>query len=292
MRTVLIGSTGMLGSEVARVFHQAGADIREFGRSGHNSFDASKHDFSDFADELALSKGELLINAIGWIPQKASGNLVNDQRDSFLLNAELPRQISISSEMRGFRWLQIGTDCVFSASRGSYTESDKKDSLDLYGQSKIEGEKYCDNALLVRASIIGPDSRTSAGLYSWFKSKSGANYVSGFTNHLWNGVTTTAFARLALGLRGTEFTAMKHHWTPSNKVSKYELLELFRKNLNLASLNIEPTQTEVGVDRTLSTINPQLNEELWRLAGYDGVPSIESLVQEMVQVDARGDKGV
>ncbi len=292
MRTFLIGSTGMLGSEVVRVFHEAGADIREFSRSGANSFDASKHDFSDFADELALSKGDLLINAIGWIPQKASGDLTRDQRDSFLLNTELPRQISTSSETRGFRWLQIGTDCVFSGLRGSYIESDHKDALDLYGQSKVAGEKYCDSALLIRASIIGPDSRTSAGLYSWFKSNRRAKHLSGFTNHLWNGVTTTAFAKLALGLRSTELAAVKHHWTPSNQVSKYDLLELFRKNLDLASLKIEPTQTEVGIDRTLSTSNPHLNEELWRVAGYDGVPSIELLVHEMIEVDARGEKGV
>lgn len=282
MRVVVLGSSGMLGSEVVRVAQISGIDLLAVSRSGEGGFDALHESFESWAIRNRISSDDFLVNAIGWIPQKASGNMLRDRSDATLLNTELIASISDAQSKLGFRWLQIGTDCVYSGRRGFYTEIDPFDAIDIYGESKISGESFCSGAILVRSSIVGPDRKSQAGLYAWFKRASQLGPVPGFSNHFWNGVSTTAFARLALGLAHVDVGPLRQHWTPADRVSKYELLKMFAAELDLRDDLIVETQGPENVDRTLETSNPELNERLWTIAGYDGVPTIRELVAEMV----------
>jgi dTDP-4-dehydrorhamnose reductase len=277
----------MLGSEVATVAKSAGFDVVEVSRKYGLHFDAETSQFSDLAHQLGLSSTDYVVNCIGWIPQKSSGDANVDRQLATLLNVELPRQINESAESLGFNWIQIGTDCVFDGTGGAYVESSQKNAQDLYGASKIQGERLSSRAMLIRASIIGPDRRTNAGLYAWFMSemKSG-KVVSGYQNHFWNGVSTRAFARLVIGIakmgKSQTFTA---HWLPKDSVTKYSLLKLFAKKLGYPSGVVQAAMGEVATDRTLATENTQRNAELWQIAGYQDVPTIEQLVAELVLED-------
>lgn len=285
MRFVVLGSTGMLGSELLRVSRLSGLELLATSRMNEPRFDFATQTFLDFAQRAQLSEEDFVVNAIGWIPQKASGDASADCDTAYRLNAELLAEISEAQKLIGFRWLQIGTDCVFSGTTGSYSESSNKNATDLYGASKIAGEAHCNDSILIRSSIIGPDSLTTAGLYSWFKSQAGSSNVIGFQNHFWNGVTTTAFAKLAVGLAQSDIRAMLHHWIPEDSISKAQLLSLFAKNLGYPEGLVKFGETARSVDRTLCTNYVQRNLELWELAGYDGVPTIAELVSEMVDVD-------
>jgi Predicted soluble lytic transglycosylase fused to an ABC-type amino acid-binding protein len=119
------------------------------------------------------------------------------------------------------------------------------------------------------------------------KPKAPKNKLMGFMNHSWNGVTTTAFAKLALGLFNAGHNKpIRHHWTPRDKVSKYELLQIFEKELG-SKTQVVPHQNSKDIDRTLSTSNPDLNEKLWKLAGYDQIPSIAELCQQFISIDKK-----
>lgn len=285
MRFVVLGATGMLGSELVRVARLAGFDVVATSRTSQPKFDAEFQQFDDFASFIGLSEQDFVVNAIGWIPQKSSGDVLLDQRDAELLNSSLLSEISKAQAVHGFRWLQIGTDCVFSGTLGPYSETSSKDAGDLYGLSKISGETHCGSAILVRSSIIGPAQSSSAGLYAWFKSQTRKTEIPGYRNHLWNGVTTTAFAKLAVGLAKSDIRQLLQHWVPSGTVTKAELLTLFAENLGFSKDIVKATEGFRDIDRTLATNNESQNRQLWKLAGYDGVPTIDDLVSEMVEVD-------
>lgn len=287
MRIIVLGSKGMLGSEVLRVAIRSGCDVVEVSRSHGYRFDASRDRFSELATELSLGAGDYLVNCVGWIPQKSSGVHAQDERQAELLNVEVPRAIAESVQGRGFKWIQIGTDCVFDGETGSYSELSLKNAQDTYGKSKIDGELHCQGAMLIRSSIVGPDQLTYSGLYSWFKREVELeHHVTGYQNHLWNGVTTTAFARLVVGLaRRGESSPFLSHWIPEDMVSKFELLQLFARSLGSRIDAIEPGLANTSINRTLSTSNPAQNSDLWRIAGYSNVPTIAELVTELVQVD-------
>ena len=287
MRVVVLGATGMLGSEVVRICKLSDFETIEVSRTGNIVFDFPSESFGDLSCRLDLGTDDFVVNCIGWIPQRSSGDNSTDQFLAMHLNVELPRQIDRSARKRGFQWIQIATDCVFSGISGSYMEDSPKDAEDLYGLTKIAGELESTTAMQIRASIIGPDNLRNAGLYAWFKSAIDSDgKVIGFTNQIWNGVSTTAFARLVVGLVMTAARdSFALHWSPSDAVSKFELLNLFAKHLALPPDSVEPGLAAVSGNRTLTTKFPSRNLELWSLAGYERVPTIEELVAELVESD-------
>lgn len=287
MKFVVLGSTGMLGSEVARVAKERGLNCIEVSRFEGIHFDTTLQSFDVLAKSLNLSAADYVVNCIGWIPQKSLGDPNSDGALAHALNEQLPNQIDQSAKSLGFGWVQIATDCVFSGVSGGYAEPSPKDASDLYGLTKIAGEKHSSSAMQIRCSIIGPDDRTNSGLYSWFLSQArSGTAVTGYNNHLWNGVSTTAFARLAVGLAlAGARVPFASHWLPIGTVTKFELLRLFAACLGYAPDSVVEGVGPRDVDRTLSTLEPSKNLELWRIAGYEEIPTIQELVAEFVTQD-------
>ena len=288
MRVAILGATGMLGQAVRRESLRAGLEVLEVSRSTGILWDYFQTDFSCVVSKIGLTKADVLINCIGWIPQKSSGSKVQDEREAFALNVELIREIQESQEVVGFNWVQIVTDCVFSGKTGLYSEQSPLDPVDLYGRTKSLGESHMSGAMRVRSSIIGPDQVHHSGLFEWFKNQTAHSSVQGFTDHLWNGVSTKAFGRLAAGLSGQrKIRPGVHHWIPRDSVSKHGLLEVFRAELNREDLRIEKFNTGSSSNRILATVNPEVNSELWAVAGYDRIPSIQELAREFILEDLK-----
>lgn len=282
----MLGANGMLGSEVARVAAESGLNLVEISRSSNISFDAESMSFDVVAEKLDLDENDWLVNCIGWIPQKSSGNPFDDSRLATLLNTSVPEQISNAKRNRGFHWIQIATDCVFSGGEGTYTESSLRNPVDLYGRSKVAGEELSKGAIQIRCSIVGRDSRTHSGIYSWFKSAIQEKSVQGYENHWWNGVSTTAFAKLAVAMCEQNFTEpIDQHWLPLDRTNKFNLLRLFALYLGVPQTIVERAETVPGMDRTLGTDNQNLSSELWSLAGYERAQSIDELCSEFIQMD-------
>ena len=86
-------------------------------------------------------------------------------------------------------FIHISTDCVFSGKDGNYDELGMSDAEDLYGKSKIVGEILGNNKSVIRSSIIGPEQGSGRSLLNWFLNNE-SHELSGYRNHLWNGVTT------------------------------------------------------------------------------------------------------
>jgi dTDP-4-dehydrorhamnose reductase len=215
----------------------------------------------------------------------------DDQADEVIravkVNGIFPDKLARICENKNAKLLQIATDCVYSGNGGAYTESAKHDALDVYGKTKSLGETYRKSAHHIRCSIIGPEFRRGTFLLSWFLSIPQNGSCNGFTNHYWNGVTTLAFANILRGIMLFE-TELPHllHLTPSEPVTKFELLESFQRHYNRPDIKINPTEALDQIDRTLSSSHPEMNTMLWRHAGYGMLPpSVDDLVREMSLFD-------
>jgi dTDP-4-dehydrorhamnose reductase len=249
----LLGSQGMLGSALTRVLE---LDYQTFDRPQY-----------DAENPFVWLDGYRVINAIGVIKPYCE----NIER-AIRVNALFPHTLPKGT-------IQIATDCVYSGEQGNYVETDPHDATDTYGKTKSLGEAPHINNL--RCSIIGPEVKNHISLLDWFLSQDKAN---GFTNHLWNGITTYHFAKIVQGVirEGIELPQLQHI-VPANKVSKAELLRIIARAYN-KDIPVTDTQADTSVDRTLATLNPQLNKDLWAIAGYDSPPTIEQMVAEMSQL--------
>ena len=286
-RFIVLGANGMLGQQLVELARQSQLETIAVGRSGIHSFNYKGGEIDSLASELGLSADDTLVNCIGWIPQKSYGDESEDYKLAYLLNSELIEAISNIHRKIGFSWIQILTDCVFDGRLGGYTETSEMDAKDLYGSSKISGERLMVGARGIRCSIVGPDANTHAGIYSWFKNQGQrSNGVKGYVNAFWNGVSTLAFSRLCIGIHLDRALAPgTYHLVPADVMSKFELLQVFAANLPFIDFNLEPAFLAEKVDRTLATIRPELNESLWRLAGYQATPRISDLCSEFIGRD-------
>lgn len=279
---MVLGATGMLGQAVLRECQANSTDYVAIGAADNAGFRFPADPVEESLRAVSICESDLLVNCIGWIPQKATGSLSEQEVLARTLNVDLPDEIAKMQEIYGFRWLQIGTDCVFSGMSGPYSESDLKDGFDLYSRTKISGEEYCHNAALVRCSIVGPDkSRNAKGLFEWFRRLPAGAEVDGYENALWNGVTTSQFARLAIGLsRETHLEALHAHFIPEGFVSKLEMLSIFQEMLGRGDVRINSSRIET-TDRRLATEDEDRNEWLWAKAGHSSVPSVRESLMSM-----------
>ena len=197
-----------------------------------------------------------------------------------MTNSYFPLDLQKFAEQKDIKYIQIGTDCVFSGKEGGYKEDSFMDAEDLYGKSKIVGEIAGQNKMLIRSSIIGPEDGNGYSLMNWFL-KNNDSSVSGFKNHLWNGVTTLNFSRVVEGIIMNDDIDFKvQHLIPKNTITKANLLELFKEQFK-KSIKIKHIDADVVIDRTLNTHSPDLNKDLWTAAGYLTIPTIEENIKEL-----------
>lgn len=290
-RVVILGPSGMLGQALVSEAARQEASFLTVGTDGHVPFKYDGQDLNDLAASLKLGPNDTVVNCIGWIPQKATGDKALDEYRAYLLNRDLIRSLSDVKQAFRFQWVQILTDCVFSGRHGPYYEDSPQDAQDLYGLSKIAGEKYMRGAIGVRSSIVGPDKNSSAGLFGWLQSALATSLsVDGYTNVHWNGITTLAFSKLSLAIsRSSTFPQGVTHWVPADNVSKYKLLSLFAEALHVSGhFTIQAKDHVQPSDRTLATRSTSNNTFMWKIAGYSSVPTISQLVNEFIsQLDGQ-----
>lgn len=254
--TIILGKTGMLGSMVDKTWAE------EHKSTDRNRFDASYPDLS------VLSGNDWVINCIGVIKPYC-----DDIPKAITINALFPHLLPANT-------IQIATDCVYSGIKGSYTETDPHDALDVYGKTKSLGE--APRIKNLRCSIIGPEVKNHISLLDWFLAQEGE--VNGFTNHLWNGVTTYHFSKIVQGVirEGIELPQMQHI-VPSGRVTKAALLRIIAKAYG-KNIKVKSVKAPEDIDRTLATNNPQLNRRLWKAAGYSRPPSITQMIEELASL--------
>ena len=284
----MLGATGMLGSACYSVISES-SSLSTQGTSrtlDSQLLHLDAEDLNQASTLIAKIKPDYIVNCIGIIKPHISEKDPASIKRAISINAEFPIFLANLALENNFRVIQIATDCVYSGKKGSYTEIDLHDATDVYGKTKSLGEVPSENFLHLRASIIGPEFGRSTSLLEWFRNQPLGSKLNGFEDHIWNGITTYQFAKLALGIiESGETISGIRHIVPANRVSKYELLKIFSKVYRRDDLEISKVTSSNFIDRTLETENSDFNREIWNLGGYSTLPTIEEMVIEQAQAN-------
>lgn len=257
MRVLVFGAGGMLGHKLMQVLgpnHDVFGTIRgetenlaPFAPGDRISTGVSVEDHDSIRRAIETIKPDVVINAIGIIKQLPdSKNVIT----TLTVNSIFPHRLAELSEEFGFRLITISTDCVFSGSRGSYSEDDVPDASDLYGKSKNLGEVVGDNCLTLRTSIIGHELGTAHSLIDWFLSNRGGN-VKGFAKAIYSGFPTIVFAAIIDNLIRNHPNLAGLYHVSSDPVNKYDLLRLVNETYG-SDVTIERDE-EFKIDRSLDS---------------------------------------
>ena len=94
-------------------------------------------------------------------------------------------------------------------------------------------------------------------------------------------MTTHQFGKLAYGLIANDYNQVaKTHIVPADLISKADLLREFAIAYAREDIQINETVSATKIDRTLNTINPDTNIAIWKMAGYETVPTVSEMVLE------------
>lgn len=281
----VLGSSGMIGHEVSnQISQQSQFKVFNYQRKIDNKknnviqFDILKHNKKSIADEF--EKFDYIINCTGIIKHLIDPMNEETVESVRKINTEFPRILSTALQNTNSRVIEIGTDCVFKGEIGNYFENSEKDAIDLYGISKKMGEFESENVMRIRTSVIGLEVDRSVELLSWFLAKENQE-VEGFTNHLWNGITSFHLGKIISAIITNDlFSSGIQHFFPSDKVSKFTLLEIVKDVWGRKDLKLKPVEAKDKVDRTLDSVNKNMIKNLWRAGGYVEIPSVRKLVEE------------
>jgi dTDP-4-dehydrorhamnose reductase len=285
MKTLILGANGMLGSMTERVLSKKMEMTVLSTSSNGNGASFSFNVLTDSIDDLVSEvKPDYIVNAIGVIKPRIDEKDTHSVFEAVSINSAFPHLLNKVAEKYNAFVIQIATDCVYSGKEGNYNENSLHDPLDVYGKSKSLGEVNSENFLNIRASIIGPEVGRSQSLLEWFKGQDESLRLKGFSNHMWNGVTTLQFAKVCASLISEEAKIYGiFHFVPANMISKYDLLQSLNREYCGGTRDIESVIVNPAVDRTLSTIFHETNKTLWSLAGYQNIPTVGEMVKELAQ---------
>jgi dTDP-4-dehydrorhamnose reductase len=269
-RVLLLGVSGMLGSEVYKVlchrYEVVATTRRDF--NVERIMDDPFY-FSNFVNRIG--KVDYVINCIGvTIPNSKKNPGV-----TFFVNSTFPH---ILAREYGDKLIHITTDCVYSGIDGGapYNESSRISPKDIYGLSKSLGEPR--NCLTIRTSIIGTGG-DGKGLLDWFLKQKGT--VHGYTDHMWNGITTHQFGlvcdKIMSNMLCPKPTGMMHVFGSS--ISKFDMLAAFKRTFNV-ECEIVPTAGN-PVDRRLSTNSALLG---WLNNDWLEIPTFHEMLENATQL--------
>lgn len=252
MKTLIIGSTGMLGNTAKKYFK----NVETLDRAELDLTDCS---YEELAVAIDSKRCDVVINCAGLIKQRS----VTDAQ-MVAVNSLFPHRLAEICSLFGQKLFHITTDCVFSGLHGNYDELSPHDAKDLYGRSKSMGEPL-RGCMVIRTSIIGEEEKNKLSFLEWVRSNAGGT-IDGYIDHFWNGVTCLELCKTINGiLRGDWYEEGTHHLF-SETVNKYRLASIVNEVYDLG-IKINPKSTQL-CDRTLTTVKsnvfvvPKLQDQI------------------------------
>jgi len=148
MRILVTGARGQLGQELQQVLQ--GEEVIAADQPEYELTD------SKLGEQIAAQRPDLVIHAAAYT------DVDGCERDpdlAFRVNVEGTRRVAEGTTKAGARLLCLSTDYVFDGKKTEpYTEQDPVNPLNVYGRSKLMGEKealkVCPKALIVRTSWL------------------------------------------------------------------------------------------------------------------------------------------
>lgn len=270
MKILVLGAGGMAGHVISSYLTEEDFSVDTV--SAHNKFNENTT-LLDVTDQHALdtylkkNKYDVIINAIGVLVKKSE-----ERKDlSTYLNAYLPHHLEHIFGSTGTKIIHLSTDCVFSGHNAPYKEDSPYDGQLFYDRTKALGEIINNKDLTFRMSIIGPDSQESGiGLFNWFYAQTGE--ILGFTNAIWNGITTIELAKAIKAAIEQDLTGL-YHLVPETNISKHDLVTLFKQKFTREDITIKP-DNRISLDKTLLNTRQDFQYT---------VPSYPAMVTEMKQ---------
>jgi dTDP-4-dehydrorhamnose reductase len=294
-RLLITGVSGLLGINLALEAIAKGYEVvgwtntRQLNKPPFEQKAVNMEDLLALPGEVEKAHPDAVINCA------AIANLDVAEKDPVraeIVNAKAPSVLADTAKKIGIPMLHISTDSVFDGKKGDYKEYDKPNPLNIYAQTKHNGEielsHRCDDALIARVVFYGwsIDGRRSLAEF-FYNNLSQGKQVNGFIDSIFNPLYVRDLASLLLEVLEADLHGI-YHFFSRDRLSKYDFGVAFAKRFGFYENLINPIKTEQGGLQTRRPLNLSMNsEKLQEALGHD-MPGIKEGLDRMFEDSRNG----
>lgn len=253
-KVLILGHHGTLGSAIMASYERNLFQSQNYKLITYND---KIDDLSRLEMDLKTLNPDVIINCIAKIDSEFCENYPSVAR---FTNTLIPQQLAQYCESHNKRFVHISSDSALGYRQSERCESSPPDPTNVYGKSKLEGERKalisCSNTLVCRVNFFGHSPKGTSYL-DYFISNAKENKTSiGYSNVIFNPISVLRVASYVKQLAHTNQSGLIHV-TGSSAVTRFEfgrtVYKILKKNPNLVIPGARQNCNGKEQDMTLCT---------------------------------------
>ena len=275
MNNILVtGSTGQLGSDV----------VKELLKRGYSTLSPNRSEFNLCSEDSIInyilnSNCEAIVHCAAY----TQVDKAEDEKDLCIkINATATKHIAKCAKILDIPMIYISTDYVFDGTKdGEYTENDETNPINIYGESKLAGEKYVQEILdkyyIVRTSWVFNINGKNFIETMLHLSKTN-NQLSIVNDQIGSPTYTRDLSRLLVDMLETNKYGL-YHATNEGYCSWYEFANTIFKLANI-NIDIKAINSNEYASRAKRPLNSKLSKDKLIEYGFKPLPHWEDALKD------------
>ena len=267
MNNILVtGSTGQLGSDV----------VKELLKRGYSTLSPNRSEFNLCSEDsirnyILNSNCEAIVHCAAY----TQVDKAEDEKDLCIkINATATKHIVKCAKILDIPMIYISTDYVFDGTKdGEYTENDETNPINIYGESKLAGEKYVQEILdkyyIVRTSWVFNINGKNF-IETMLRLSKANNQLSIVNDQIGSPTYTKDLSRLLVDMLETSKYGL-YHATNEGYCSWYEFANTIFKLANI-NIDIKAINSNEYASRAKRPLNSKLSKDKLIEYGFKPLP--------------------
>ena len=275
MNNILVtGSTGQLGSDV----------VKELLKRGYSTLSPNRSEFNLCSEDsirnyILNSNCEAIVHCAAY----TQVDKAEDEKDLCIkINATATKHIVKCAKILDIPMIYISTDYVFDGTKdGEYTENDEINPINIYGESKLAGEKYVQEILdkyyIVRTSWVFNINGKNF-IETMLRLSKANNQLSIVNDQIGSPTYTKDLSRLLVDMLETSKYGL-YHATNEGYCSWYEFANTIFKLANI-NIDIKAINSNEYASRAKRPLNSKLSKDKLIEYGFKPLPHWEDALKD------------
>jgi dTDP-4-dehydrorhamnose reductase len=275
MNNILVtGSTGQLGSDV----------VKELLKRGYSTLSPNRSEFNLCSEDsirnyILNSNCEAIVHCAAY----TQVDKAEDEKDLCIkINATATKHIVKCAKILDIPMIYISTDYVFDGTKdGEYTENDETNPINIYGESKLAGEKYVQEILdkyyIVRTSWVFNINGKNF-IETMLRLSKANNQLSIVNDQIGSPTYTKDLSRLLVDMLETSKYGL-YHATNEGYCSWYEFADTIFKLANI-NIDIKAINSNEYASRAKRPMNSKLSKDKLIEYGFKPLPHWEDALKD------------
>ena len=275
MNNILVtGSTGQLGSDV----------VKELLKRGYSTLSPNRSEFNLCSEDsirnyILNSNCEAIVHCAAY----TQVDKAEDEKDLCIkINATATKHIVKCAKILDIPMIYISTDYVFDGTKdGEYTENDETNPINIYGESKLAGEKYVQEILdkyyIVRTSWVFNINGKNF-IETMLRLSKANNQLSIVNDQIGSPTYTKDLSRLLVDMLETSKYGL-YHATNEGYCSWYEFANTIFKLANI-NIDIKAINSNEYASRAKRPLNSKLSKDKLIEYGFKPLPHWDDALKD------------